>query len=258
MLCSELSNAATRTNCKVAVGRNGDGVGTGVYSPRKTRLLPLAVLCSFTFAIVALFVSARLALEPPMSECATRSTLLNHPSLDEIRDTADRRGLCVDCDATCVRVAPPSLSAPGWLVSPALSSSMSSASSVPTPDPSSFLPPLSSASACVSIATCRRCDVRAAQRPQTMTSTPVLRVLAISFTSKLSSENHIVAGVATTGTPGKGTMATSVIIFSVNLTGTIPPEIGELTAMSRLELYKNQITGSIPLEMSSLAALAFL
>ena len=42
------------------------------------------------------------------------------------------------------------------------------------------------------------------------------------------------------------------------LTGSIPPEIGNLTNLTRVSLYDNQLTGSIPSELGNLTNLTYL
>ena len=52
---------------------------------------------------------------------------------------------------------------------------------------------------------------------------------------------------------------TTALYFNNNqLTGSIPPEIGNLTNLYGLSLYNNQLTGSIPSEIGSLTNLIYL
>ena len=47
----------------------------------------------------------------------------------------------------------------------------------------------------------------------------------------------------------------SLILYNNQLTGSIPPEIGDLTNLTYLVLYNNQLTGSIPSEIGNLTNL---
>jgi Leucine-rich repeat (LRR) protein len=64
--------------------------------------------------------------------------------------------------------------------------------------------------------------------------------------------------IATMGAPGKGTQAGVISYNAVSLTGTIPPEIGDLIALTKLYLSSNKMTGTIPPEVSALTALTLL
>jgi Leucine-rich repeat (LRR) protein len=57
---------------------------------------------------------------------------------------------------------------------------------------------------------------------------------------------------------GNLTNLTELRLYSNQLTGEIPPEIGNLTNLEKLYLYKNQLTGSIPLEIGNLTNLNYL
>ena len=48
---------------------------------------------------------------------------------------------------------------------------------------------------------------------------------------------------------------TALLLSENNLTGTIPPELGNLDALTRLDLYSNGLAGSIPAELGNLANL---
>ena len=52
-----------------------------------------------------------------------------------------------------------------------------------------------------------------------------------------------------------GGQVISVNLFSNNLTGSIPAELGNLTALTNLALSSNNLTGSIPAELGNLTAL---
>jgi len=47
-------------------------------------------------------------------------------------------------------------------------------------------------------------------------------------------------------------------LYDNQLTGEIPPEIGNLTNLTYFQLYNNQLTGSIPLEIGNLTNLTYL
>ncbi|MBN2413490.1 T9SS type A sorting domain-containing protein [candidate division KSB1 bacterium] len=51
---------------------------------------------------------------------------------------------------------------------------------------------------------------------------------------------------------------TEIALIDNNLTGTIPPEIGNLTGTLRLMLHRNKLTGNIPAEIGNLVNLTFL
>ena len=51
---------------------------------------------------------------------------------------------------------------------------------------------------------------------------------------------------------------TRIILNSNQLSGSIPPEIGDLTNLTHLYLYYNQLSGSIPPEIGNLASLTYL
>jgi Leucine-rich repeat (LRR) protein/PKD repeat protein len=53
--------------------------------------------------------------------------------------------------------------------------------------------------------------------------------------------------------PELGNLTTLVVLFLTNnhLTGSIPPELGNLTTLSDLNLYNNQLTGGIPPELGN-------
>jgi len=51
---------------------------------------------------------------------------------------------------------------------------------------------------------------------------------------------------------------TELDLGSQGLTGSIPPEIGDLTNLRHLYLYNNQLTGSIPSEIGNLTNLTYL
>ena len=57
---------------------------------------------------------------------------------------------------------------------------------------------------------------------------------------------------------GNLTNLTQLILNDNQLTGTIPPEIGNLTNLTKLQLQNNQLTGSIPSEIGNLTNLEFL
>ncbi|WP_166404777.1 leucine-rich repeat domain-containing protein [Desulfonema ishimotonii] len=52
-----------------------------------------------------------------------------------------------------------------------------------------------------------------------------------------------------------GGHVTSIDLSSNNLTGTIPPELGNLASLQKLYLYSNQLSGTIPPELGNLASL---
>ena len=54
---------------------------------------------------------------------------------------------------------------------------------------------------------------------------------------------------------GNLTNLTSLILINNQLTGSIPPELGNLTYLGSLDLSNNQLTGSIPLELGNLTNL---
>jgi Leucine-rich repeat (LRR) protein len=81
-----------------------------------------------------------------------------------------------------------------------------------------------------------------------------------SLLEKLVTENHLdcTAGrpcVVTMGIGMKGVSAVAVTLNSLNLSGSIPPEISELTALTLLNVVNNKLTGSIPPEISNLPVL---
>lgn len=47
-------------------------------------------------------------------------------------------------------------------------------------------------------------------------------------------------------------------LYSNNITGKIPIELGSLTNLVSLDLYSNNITGQIPVELANLKKLRFL
>ena len=51
---------------------------------------------------------------------------------------------------------------------------------------------------------------------------------------------------------------TELKLFYNGLTGSIPPEIGNLTNLTYLNLYDNQLTGEIPSEIGNLTNLSYL
>ncbi|MDE0393202.1 MAG: hypothetical protein OYK82_00335 [Gammaproteobacteria bacterium] len=57
---------------------------------------------------------------------------------------------------------------------------------------------------------------------------------------------------------GNLTSLESLSLYNNFLTGPIPPEIGNLTSLTRLELYRNDLTGPIPPELGSLTTLEWL
>ncbi len=68
-------------------------------------------------------------------------------------------------------------------------------------------------------------------------------------------ENRPVAhwyGVTVSGSPPR---VTALILFERKLTGPIPPQLGALTNLQRLDLSDNQLTGPIPPELGALANL---
>ena len=48
---------------------------------------------------------------------------------------------------------------------------------------------------------------------------------------------------------------TELVLFNNQLTGSIPPEIGNLINLTELVLFENQLTGSIPSEIGNLTNL---
>lgn len=57
---------------------------------------------------------------------------------------------------------------------------------------------------------------------------------------------------------GNMTELEHLILYSNNLTGSIPPELGNLSNLRRIELHNNQLTGSIPPELGNLSSLNYL
>jgi DNA-binding beta-propeller fold protein YncE/Leucine-rich repeat (LRR) protein len=55
-----------------------------------------------------------------------------------------------------------------------------------------------------------------------------------------------------------GNRVTSIDLVNNNLTGTIPPQIGNLTALTQINIGTNSISGSIPKEIGNLTSLQFL
>jgi hypothetical protein len=81
-----------------------------------------------------------------------------------------------------------------------------------------------------------------------------------SLLEKLVTDNHLDCTVgrpcvATTGTSGKGVLATAVDLSGQSLTGTIPPEISTLTAVTALGLLNNILTGTMPSDIGAMTAL---
>ncbi len=69
-------------------------------------------------------------------------------------------------------------------------------------------------------------------------------------------ENWLTGPVATWhGITVSGNRVTQITLEDNNLTGSIPPEIGNLSNLNRLDLYKNQLTGEIPHEIGNLTNL---
>jgi Leucine-rich repeat (LRR) protein len=61
--------------------------------------------------------------------------------------------------------------------------------------------------------------------------------------------------VATTGTPGRGTLVSTLSLGTEGITGTIPPQLGELTALKVLNMRFNQLYGTVPSDIGKLTAL---
>ena len=57
---------------------------------------------------------------------------------------------------------------------------------------------------------------------------------------------------------GNLTALTDLYLFSNQLTGSIPTQLGNLTALTHLYLFNNQLTGSIPTQLENLTALTHL
>ncbi len=60
------------------------------------------------------------------------------------------------------------------------------------------------------------------------------------------------------GVEVSGGHVTSINLYSNNLAGTIPPEIGNLDSLKTINLSNNQLSGSIPPEIGNLASLQYL
>jgi hypothetical protein len=116
-----------------------------------------------------------------------------------------------------------------------------------------------------------RCSYATATVTPTATATAtatatVTRVFAESLTINLVIGKHLecdaISCTATTGTPGEGTLATSLNLAfdssGVIATGTIPSAIGEMTALKKIVLGGHKLTGSLPPEISGLTALSVL
>jgi hypothetical protein len=58
-----------------------------------------------------------------------------------------------------------------------------------------------------------------------------------------------------TGITCTGTDVTYMNVNSKGVTGSIPVEVGQLSALTDMRLYSNSITGSIPVEVGQLSAL---
>ena len=54
---------------------------------------------------------------------------------------------------------------------------------------------------------------------------------------------------------GNGQQVDEIRLFNDNLQGKIPVELGQLTALTKLDLDQNQLTGTIPTELGQLSAL---
>ena len=57
---------------------------------------------------------------------------------------------------------------------------------------------------------------------------------------------------------GNGQQVDRIVLGDDNLQGEIPDELGQLTALTRLELDRNQLTGTIPSQLGKLTALTYL
>ncbi len=108
--------------------------------------------------------------------------------------------------------------------------------------------------ACMTLIPCSRVST-----PHGMTTVQtrkmVTSVFAESLTARLDSLGHIIGGVVVTGTPTKGTLATSLSITDSNLTGSIPQEMSGMDALLILRVNSSKITGFIPAELSALTVL---
>lgn len=62
-------------------------------------------------------------------------------------------------------------------------------------------------------------------------------------------------GVTVEGTPGR---VSKLHLYSRGLTGSIPPELADLTGLTSLWLYRNRLTGGIPSELAELSGLTVL
>ncbi len=65
-------------------------------------------------------------------------------------------------------------------------------------------------------------------------------------------------GVHLEGSPGNPSRVTGLLLDDVGLTGTIPPELGNLTGLQRLDLSNNDLRGDVPPELGDLFALQVL
>ena len=63
------------------------------------------------------------------------------------------------------------------------------------------------------------------------------------------------AGIVVSGTPAR---VTQLSLPNTGLTGTIPPELGNLSALTFLHLHSNQLTGGIPAKLGDLSNLTYL
>ena len=80
----------------------------------------------------------------------------------------------------------------------------------------------------------------------------------IETTTELHPPNSLTSGEIIPPEIGQLTNLTYLELGQKNLTGEIPPEIGQLTNLTFLSLYSNQLTGEIPPEIGNLTNLTHL